>query len=182
MLNEQWTQAGPDLSPDGQTVVFGRLGNYDPPSEVAIYLYGLHSHALSRIPGSEGMVAPRWSPDGRYLVAGASSSDGGGMLLWDFRTRNWKRLVGPQEEPLFNAEWSRDSRYLYYGCSMNHMDAICRVSVPDGRAELVVPSWKFHREDTTHSGFAGLTPQGSPLFTQIYKDFDVSALSFQFSR
>ena len=48
--------------------------------------------------------------------------------------------------------------------------------------ETVVQSWKFHREDTSHSGFAGLAPDGAPVFTQIYKDFDVSAIQFEIPR
>ena len=103
------------------------------------------------------------------------------MLLYDVRERVWKRLLGPQEN-VFNGEWSRDSRYFYYGCSVDHHDAICRISIPEGHVETVIQSWKFHREDTSHSGFAGLAPDGSPLFTQIYKDFDVSAIQFDFPR
>jgi hypothetical protein len=103
------------------------------------------------------------------------------MLLWDFRVRKWKRLLGPREW-LFNAEWSRDSRYLYFGCTEDHLDAVCRMRVPDGREETVVVLSRFHREDTSHSEFAGLTPDGHPLFTQMYKEFDVSAIRFGPSR
>jgi len=182
VLDEEGTETGPSVSPDGQTVAFGRWAKFDPPSKVAIYLYDLRTHSLSELTDSKGMGGPEWSPDGRYLAAGNTLPDGRvGMRLWDIRTRSWKPLLGPQEV-IFNGAWTRDSRYYYYGCAVERMDAICRVSVPDGRTETVVKSWKFHREDTSHSGFAGLTPDGSPLFTQIYKDFDVSALSFEFPR
>jgi len=182
VLVEEGTEVAPSLSPDGQIVAFGRSAAFDPPSKVAVYLYDLRTRALSELPGSKGLAGASWSPDGRYIVSGKVFPGGRtGFLLWDFRSRSWTTLLGPQEW-IVNAVWSRDSRYFYYGCAVDRMDAICRVSVPDGRVETVVKSWKFHREDTSHSGFAGLAPDGSPLFTQIYKDFDVSALSFDFSR
>ena len=55
------------------------------------------------------MIAPRWSPDGRSLVA--TSSDMITMKLFDFKTQQWtirhKGLV------IFPT-WSTDSQFIYF--------------------------------------------------------------------
>ena len=44
------------------------------------------------VPGSDGYTSPRWSPDGRYIVA--MTRDALKMVLFDFETRQVVRLVG----------------------------------------------------------------------------------------
>jgi hypothetical protein len=115
-LDEEWTQAGPDLSPDGETIVFGRWGQFDRPSKVAIYLYDLRCRAVSKLRGSTGMGARSWSPDGRYILAGdvfPGRTCGHDVGLPHAHLE--ASLFGPQEQTNGGA-WSRDLLGLLDRC------------------------------------------------------------------
>ena len=51
---------------------------------------------VSELPGSRGIFAPRWSPDGRYIIAGSHRSDK--LMLYDFKNHKWRQL-GDSLEP-----------------------------------------------------------------------------------
>ena len=53
---------------------------------------------------------PRWSPDGRYVVA--VTVDLRKLMLFDFRAQKWSELVNGSL--LFWPEWSADSKYVFY--------------------------------------------------------------------
>src|ERR1017187_10166969 len=75
-----------------------------------IRILDLDTRQVTTVPGSADMLAPRWSPDGRYL---SSSTDGGLHLkIFDFKTQQWSELqqIGLVESP----EWSRDGQYIYF--------------------------------------------------------------------
>lgn len=75
-------QVDPHWSPDGNRIVFGGYAG-DPASSIRIL--DLATHQISKLPGSEGMFSPSWSPDGRYISA--LSADMKRLLLFDFQTR-----------------------------------------------------------------------------------------------
>jgi Tol biopolymer transport system component len=74
----------PTWSPDEQKIVFatGREGLGNPKSIVRVL--DLASNKVTPLPGSLGMTAPRWSPDGRRIVA--QSYDLLSMKLFDVLT------------------------------------------------------------------------------------------------
>src|SRR6185295_8841568 len=61
------------------------------------------------VPGSAGLVSPRWSPDGRYLAA--MPADSGGLMLYEFRTERWTVLARLH---IGYPNWSRDGAYIYF--------------------------------------------------------------------
>ena len=56
----------PDWSPDGDKIIFGSV-----PADGTqpLRVLDLKTHQVSTLPGSRGLFSPRWSPDGRYIVA-----------------------------------------------------------------------------------------------------------------
>ena len=63
----------------------------------------------SALPGSEGLLSPRWSPDGRYIAA--TTMDSQKLLLFDTGTKKWNELAHVAVGYLC---WSKDSKYLYF--------------------------------------------------------------------
>ena len=81
-------QQDPNWSPNGSKIVFAGSSN-DAASTVRIL--DLTTHQVSTLPGSQGLYAPRWSPDGRYIVA--ESSHMTALHLFDFQTQKWTELA-----------------------------------------------------------------------------------------
>jgi hypothetical protein len=98
------------------------------------------------------MYSPRWSPDGRYIVA--LSDDQTKVFLYSFEDARWKQVPLPGEGGTNWPSWSHDSRYLYV-----FQGPLWKFRVPDGPAELAPD---FSNIDTTVPIFSGtwfaLTP------------------------
>jgi len=70
----------------------------------------LKSHQISTLPGSRGLFAARWSPDGRYIVA--LTADSLRVVLFDFQTQKWSQLAKIRTAFL---NWSKtDSMFTSY--------------------------------------------------------------------
>ena len=68
---------------------------------------------VSTVPGSSGMFSPRWSPDGRYLVALDLLERSKTLHLFDFKTNKWADWATDPVEVEYPA-WTSDSRYVEY--------------------------------------------------------------------
>jgi serine/threonine protein kinase/Tol biopolymer transport system component len=127
MPNVDGEQGDPGWSPDGSRLVFGGKGSRA--SEIQIL--DLNTHQVSILPGSDGMFSPRWSPDGRYILA--LPGDESGVKLFDLKTRKWTTLhKGPSSYP----SWSRDGRFVYF-LHLSTDSTVERVAVPSGKVEGV---------------------------------------------
>ena len=71
----------PDWSPDGDRIIFGSV---PADTESALRVLDLNTHHVSELPGSRGLFSPRWSPDGRYIVA--MPADSLSLVIFDFQT------------------------------------------------------------------------------------------------
>jgi serine/threonine protein kinase/Tol biopolymer transport system component len=151
--NDLGMQMDPGWSPDGKSVVFGGPNN----SPTAIRIVDVKTRQVSVIPGSKGLFSPRWSPDGRYLVA--MPADQSSLMLFDFKTRKWTTLFEGIPEFL---NWSHDGRYVYFLQLHGNPPGVKRVSVPDGKFEEVA-SLKDLKITGVFSSWLGLTPDDEPL-------------------
>ena len=90
-------------------LVFGGSPFFEPgtPGPTTIQLLDLRTREVSVLPGSEGLWAPRWSKDGRHLIA--HRFDFQNLMLFDFTTRKWEEL---DRGNLHFANWSRDGKYV----------------------------------------------------------------------
>lgn len=149
----------PTWSPDGKSILFAHYPSFASGlSKANIRILNLATHAVAELPGSEGMLAPRWSPDGRYVCA--LSSDVRKMKLYTVSTQKWQELA----EGLFHfLDWSRDGRYVYTENSALKEPAIVRVRIANHKVEQIAPLKGVRRVVAAGDLWSGITPDGSPL-------------------
>jgi len=110
---------------------------------------------------------PRWSPDGRYVVA--VTVELRKLMLFDFRAQKWSELVNGSL--LFWPEWSADSKYVFYiadppgSFDIDSLVLYSRVDINSQKVERVA---NLEQTRGLHAGrfgtYYGVTPDGSPLF------------------
>jgi len=150
----------PDWSADGQSLVFGRVPDLmgKESGSRAIQILDLHTHAITPVPGSEGLFSPRWSPDGRYIAA--ISLDQRRLMLFDVAARTWRLLA---ETSVADPVWSSDSKAIYFHAFMSPTQPIYRVDVPTGQLQPVADLASFRSGETADYFFCGITPDNVPL-------------------
>jgi serine/threonine protein kinase/Tol biopolymer transport system component len=163
----QWD---PNWSPGGDNLVFGG-GSGDVAS--SIRMLNLASHQVSTLPGSQGrFFAPRWSPDGRYILA--TSIGSGELALFDLQTQKWTELA----KGVFGyPNWSKDGQYVYVMYSRGK-GAILRIRISDRKAEQVVDLKNFSSVGSYGTSLA-LTSDDSPLLLRDAGTQDVYALDWE---
>ena len=147
----------PSWSPDGAYLMYSDSPFFSSsPRKVAVHRLELKTGRVEKLPGSEGLFAPQWSPDGQHVSAMAL--DGQQIRLFDFRTGLWSELA----KGWGLVHWSRDGQYLYF-LKYGKDSAVQRVHVSDRRVEDVA-SLKGVRQTGRLAGLDfGLTPDGAPL-------------------
>jgi Tol biopolymer transport system component len=119
------------------------------------------------------MTVPRWSPDGRRIVA--ESYDFLTMKLFDVQTQQWSVLYkgGVTVFPT----WSSDSRYIFFVPSF-YGPGIFRISIAGGNAELVADT-KDVQNTGSYGEWFGLDPTDTPLMLRDAGTQDIYALSLE---
>jgi len=169
----------PLWSPDGKTLM---LAQYPPQAfggsagDYAIVQVDLQSKQISKLSGSAGMWAPRWSPDGRYIST--FSADDSRLMLYDNSARQWSELASAKRINYPN--WSFDSKYIYY----EDNDAgpeLDRVNIADHKKERLVSLKDVPRVllSISTATWNGVAPDGSPLIMRDVGSREVYSLELQ---
>ena len=128
---DQGNQMDGSWSPDGRRMVVGGLLLSGPEDrDMTIQIADLEAGQITPVPGSKGLFSPRWSPDGRHLVA--MSHDSLRMLLYDFSSQGWRTLLAAEALVSYPA-WARDSQHVF----VSEGGARVRIRITDGRKEVV---------------------------------------------
>ena len=160
-LNEDKNEADPAWSPDGKSIVFGRLPDrMDNVHPKAIYLLNLETKQATEIPGSAGLFSPRLSPDGRYIAA--MPLDQKTLMLFDRRAERWTTLTS---HGVGDPTWSHDGRYVYFQDFLESGKPIYRIAVPSGKAEKVAEIGDLRPIAATDYRLIGLAPGDLPIVT-----------------
>ncbi len=152
------TEGDPTWSPDGNSLVFGETSDSAQPTH--IYAVDLETRRTSTLPGSEGLFSPRWSPDGRFIVA-LGAREERKTVLFDIRSQKWTELVRGHD--LGYPVWSKDSKYIHLFDILGRQTLACyRVRIRDHKGPF--GPWE------------GLAPDGSPLFMRDLSMSEIYAL------
>jgi eukaryotic-like serine/threonine-protein kinase len=166
MPNENGNQVDPTWSPDGSSILFGGFIH----ESNTVRILDLKAHKIAAVPGSLGLRSPRWSPDGRYVVA--MQTDSVDLLLFDFKTQKWTTVFkGVVGYPC----WSKDSRFVYFLDLSGH--AVDRLAIPGGKVEPVVRLKSFNMTGY-YQFWLGLTPDDSPLLLKDTGTQDIVSMQF----
>ena len=128
------SETDPTWSADGSTIAFGHntLQGGEPNY---IATFDLKSKQITRIPGSDGLFAPRWSPNGKYIVA--LSGDNNSLMLYDTQAKTWKKMMQLKEHFGY-LTWSRDSASFFYDTNNTNQPGFYKMRIGDGKVERVV--------------------------------------------
>jgi len=163
--------ADPNWSPDGKSLAFGQNSLNNQGS--AIYTLDLKTRIATKLPESDGLFSPRWSPNGRYVAA--LTLDSLKLMLFDFTTQKWTELAR-----IFASypTWSRDSRYLYFDGTLDKEQGYFRVQISNGKLEHLFSLKGFHAAGGAFGNWSGLAPDESTLLVRDASIQEIYALDW----
>jgi Tol biopolymer transport system component/DNA-binding winged helix-turn-helix (wHTH) protein len=176
LLNEQRNEMDPNWSPDGNSLIFSYFPIFDkaPPEKLGVFKVDLKTRSVKKLPGSNGLWVPRWSPDGRYIVA--RSLDSQALMLFDFETQTWTELVKGVYFGFMN--WSADGQYVYY-LRRGKEPAVFRVRIADRKTEEIASLKDVRQTGFRGAIWMGLAPDDSPLLLRDIGTQEIYALDLQ---
>ncbi|MGC2449874.1 MAG: hypothetical protein WA477_19660 [Candidatus Sulfotelmatobacter sp.] len=175
MLPEAGSQIDANWSPDGQRLMFGEF-NRDQHG-LKIRLLNFKTHAITTIPGSDGLFSPRWSPDGRYIAA--LSPDGTSLMLFDFKSEKWTTWLKESAGSVSYPAWSADSQYLYFDDFVSGAEAIRRARIGETETELVFELGNLERYPGALGPWSARAADGSWMFVRDRSTQEVYQLSLE---
>jgi DNA-binding winged helix-turn-helix (wHTH) protein/Tol biopolymer transport system component len=166
--NNKWASVSGDWRTDGRQIVLD-VQDVESGREPEIRILDLESNKLTRLVGSEGLIEPRWSADGRYIAALNPKKKQ--VFVYDCRLQKWFVL----SEANFPAalRWSPSGDALYYQDVDEVEESIFRVPMATRETERVVRLGDLLSSGATRCMFTGLSPDGSVYVTVDHGDVDV---------
>jgi serine/threonine protein kinase/Tol biopolymer transport system component len=162
-------QRDPKWSPGGDKILFG---GEPADKNSALRVLDLNTHKVFTLPGSRGLLAADWSPDGRYIAALRAGSPI--VVLFDVQTQQWSPVAEVRAAFL---NWSGDGQYLYF-LRWAKDPAVLRIRITDRKLEQVADLTNL--PTTGNIGpWLGLGPDDSPLILKDIGSQDVYALDWQ---
>jgi Tol biopolymer transport system component/DNA-binding winged helix-turn-helix (wHTH) protein len=160
VLLERRNSADPTWSADGRFIAIG--GEPDLMGKEGgthlIEIVDAQSGQSIPIPGSQGLFSPRWSPDGRWIVA--LTLDQKKIRLYDTNTRLWRDLATTSAaDPV----WSSDSRAVFVNAFLADQQPILRIDVTTGEVHRVADLTSLRSKEPANYFFSGITPNNQPM-------------------
>jgi Tol biopolymer transport system component len=176
LLNEPRNQMDPNWSLDGNSIAFSYFPIRDraPREKFGIYVVDLKTRNVKKLAGSDGLWAPRWSPDASHIVA--RSADSRALMLFDFATQTWSELA--TESYVGFANWSATGRSVFY-MRRGVQPAVLCVTIADRKVEEIVSLKDLRQTGFRGAIWTGLTPDDSPLFLRDIGTQEIYALDLQ---
>jgi Tol biopolymer transport system component len=172
-------ETDPTWSQDGNTLAVGHhdLMHSD---QTYIELYDLKTHQSSMLPDSKGIFGPRWSPDGRYIIA-ITAAGNAKLMLYDTTTQKW-RHVDTKQSSFGYLTWSLDSNYVYFDTILQHDAGFFRMRISDGKIEKLADLTKIrsYRDQFGPGSWTGLAPGEIPILPRDISTQEIYAFDLQF--
>ena len=176
---EARNQSSAAWSGDGQSLIFGRLPWLESGKNLPVRLekVDLHSHKLSEIPGSEDMLTPSVSPDGKFLSA-LHTAAAQQLWIYDFGSTKWSDLNSTTG---YRPVWTRDSKALYL---INREGELQRYRSATGKLESVakmpdrMPPFGLANQSLQGLAFLSIGLDGAPLVARDQGSSQIYAIKW----
>jgi Tol biopolymer transport system component len=175
VLTESGSQIDANWSADGSRLMFGDFSHDS--GGLSIRIFDLKTHKMEKVPGSDGLFSPRWSPNGRYIAA--LSPDNTTLKRFDFQTQTWSSWLVESAGSVSYPIWSADSKYLYFDDLVNGDESIRRVKVGDNQPELAFVLGAIDRYPGALGFWSGRAADGSWMFVRDRSTQEVYQLSLE---
>jgi hypothetical protein len=177
----------PNWSPDGNSLLFGRQPDNEAPGvgTLDLEIVDLRSHAISTVSGSEELWLPRWSRDGRHILALSRVQDR--LMLLDVNSQKWTELakigVGyPIAGVGSGPEWSSRGNYVYLNgapSAAGQPGGIFRIRMRHSKLEQFCTLKDFRPAPDWWAASMSLTPDDSPLLLRDAGTQDIYSLDWE---
>ncbi len=155
----------PLWSPDGRSIYFAKWGTDGGVirAQSGIFMLDLRTSRTIKVPGSEGLIHPRLSPDRRFLAAVTNFDENPSqpirVLLFDNQTQSWLEVAkGRLANPV---AWSKDSKDFYFQDMLADGQAVFRYSTVANKTTLFVDFEALLQDGYARSSFLGFASDGS---------------------
>jgi Tol biopolymer transport system component len=164
-------------SPDGNSMVYGGTSERARQStKNNIHMLDLKTRQVTDLPRSAGLFSPRWSPDGRYLLA--ITGDYQKLVLYSFANHQWQDLLKMEAD---YPHWTSDSKCIYFNQFTVKTLPAYRVCLADRKPQHIVD---LSQGGTLVAGrfgaWTGLGPDDSILATRDIGIQEIYALDTKF--
>ena len=169
-------ETDPNWSPDGDSILFAgeAQDSESRPESNAIYMINRRIGKVEKLPSSEGIVSPRWSPDGQYIAA--QSADQTKLLLFEMKTQMWKELGRWSPD---NLNWSRDSRFIYMDIDVSGEKFLARLQIANHKLEKLFSLQATHRLYGFLGPWMGLDHDNNPMYLRDVGILEIFALDVE---
>ncbi len=176
LLPGERNEAIPAWSPDGNFLAFGGapFDEGETSGTMAVQVLDMRTRQVSTLPGSGGLFAPFWSPNGRYISA-QPQAQWRKLMLFDFTTQKWTELA---DMDVYYPTWSHDGEYIYFDTPLRDNPAIFRVRVSNHKVEQLVSLKDFRLAGGLVGAWFGLAPDDSPLLVRNVGTQEIYALDW----
>ncbi len=180
-LEEIWKQDGekslPVWSPDGESIALALNVNApDAPAEQrGIFIVNWKTRQAMKVPASDGLTFPLWSPEGKHLVA--RTPDHRKVLRFDPRTQSWQEIFSGSR--LAGLAWSPRGDSLYVQDVLETGQPIYRIGTGAWKRNRVVGFEKLLGAGVRRCLLQTFAPDGS-LVISLIRGSRVYALEIDF--
>jgi Tol biopolymer transport system component len=175
VLAESGSQMDANWSTDGKRLMFGDFRQNG--GGLIIRILDLQTGKIEKVPGSEGLFSPRWSPDGRYIAA--LSPDNTTLKRYDFKTQRWSNWLVESAGSVSYPVWSPDSKSIYFDDLVNGAESVRRVKLEENQPKLAFVLGSIERYPGALGTWSGRAADGSWMFVRDRSTQEVYELSME---
>jgi DNA-binding winged helix-turn-helix (wHTH) protein/Tol biopolymer transport system component len=173
-MDNRWASVSGDWRTDGRQIVLD-VQDTATGGESTIRILDLESGRLSTIAGSEELIEPRWSADGRYIAALNPKKKQ--IFLYDCKLLKWTVLADANFPSTLR--WSPGGDALYFQDTDEVEESVFRVPMATREPERVTRFGDLLSSGAARCIFTGLSPDGSVYVTVDHGDVDVYAIDLK---